>query len=69
MKMKEVKDMSNEELRIWLGELRLKRKTGYDRKPRSEHKRRDVPDSLKNVNDDLAALVLAELEKRKGDEE
>lgn len=66
MEMKEIKDMSEEELRSYLGELRLSRKTGYDKTPRArKSKAAELPDSLKGIDDDLAALILAELKEQK----
>ena len=60
--MKEIKDMSNEELKDHLGTLRLSRRKGYEQKPRVQ--KQSTPDCLKGVDEKLAALVLAELAKK-----
>lgn len=64
--MKEIQKMSDEELREHLNEIRLKRKTGYDRKPRSSEPRGGMPKTFKGLSNDLAALILDELKKRGG---
>ena len=61
--MKEIKDMSDDELREHLDGLRLSRRKGYEVKPKI--RKSATPDCLKGVDENLAALVLAELEKRK----
>lgn len=60
--MKEIKDMSDDELREHLDGLRLSRRKGYEVKPKI--RKSTTPDCLKGVNENLAALVLAELEKK-----
>jgi len=62
--MKEIKDMSNDELRQYLNDIRLKRKTGYDRKPRSSQARNDTSKKFKDLDDDLATRILKQLEGR-----
>ena len=59
--MKEIKDMSNEELKNHLDDLRLSRRKGYEVKIRV--RKTSTPDCLKGVDENLAALVLAELAK------
>ena len=61
--MKEIKDMSDDELRKHLDGLRLSRRKGYEVKPKT--RKLTSPDCLKGVDEKLAALVLAELDKRK----
>ena len=63
--MKEIKDMSNAELRHHLDELRLTRRTGYRKDVKVRTKKASAPSCLKNVDENLAAIVLAELAKRK----
>lgn len=63
--MKEIKDMSNDELREYLDDIRLSRRRGFDRTTKIRAKKQAVPDCLKNIDDNLATLVLAELAKRK----
>lgn len=60
--MKEIKDMSDEELKDHLDNLRLSRRKGYEVKIRV--RKTSTPDCLKNVDENLAALVLAELAKK-----
>lgn len=60
----EIKDMSDAELREHLDALRLTRRVGYDKTVKMRLKKQPTPDCLKNVDENLAALVLAELEKR-----
>jgi hypothetical protein len=62
--MKEIADMSDEELREHLDDLRLSRRKGYEVKPRVRKQSASTPDCLKGVNENLAALVLAELAKK-----
>lgn len=64
--IKELKDMSPEELREQLLEFRLQRKSGFDRKVRGAQKKKEEAYKFQNadVDDDLAALVLAELKKK-----
>ena len=64
MKKTEIKDMSDDELREHLDTLRQTRRTGYDKDVKTRLKKRPTPNCLKNVDENLAALVLAELEKR-----
>ena len=59
--MKEIKDMSDEELKDHLDDLRLSRRKGYEVKIRV--RKTSTPDCLKGVDENLAALVLAELAK------
>ena len=61
--MKEIKTMSDEELREHLQNLRLKRKSGYDRKPRQSSQRKS-PSKFKGLDDKLAAQILDELKGR-----
>lgn len=61
--MKEIANMSDEELREHLDNLRLSRRKGYEVKPRTR-KQQTTPDCLKGVDENLASLVLAELAKR-----
>jgi hypothetical protein len=60
--MKEIKDMSDSELREHLDDLRLSRRKGYEVKIRV--RKSSTPDCLKGVDENLAALVLAELAKK-----
>ena len=60
--MKEIKDMSDEELKDHLDDLRLSRRKGYEVKIRV--RKSSTPDCLKGVDESLAALVLAELAKK-----
>lgn len=64
--IKELKDMSPEELREQLLEFRLQRKSGFDRKVRGTRKKKEEAYKFQNadVGDDLAAFVLAELKKK-----
>lgn len=59
--MKEIKDMSDVELKDHLDDLRLSRRKGYEVKIRT--RKQSTPDCLKGVDENLAALVLAELAK------
>lgn len=65
--MKEIIYMSDEELKVHLTDLRMSRRKGIVAPIRSKQKKAasSTPEFLKNVNDDLANLVLAELAKRK----
>ena len=60
--MKEIKNMSDEELKNHLDDLRLSRRKGYEVKIRV--RKTSTPDCLKGVDENLAALVLAELAKK-----
>lgn len=60
--MKEITEMSNDELREHLDDLRLSRRKGYEIKVKT--RKSSTPNCLKNVDADLAALVLAELAKK-----
>ena len=60
--MKEINDMSDEELKDHLDNLRLSRRKGYEVKIRV--RKTSTPDCLKGVDENLAALVLAELAKK-----
>lgn len=63
--MKEIKDMSDDELQNHLNDLRLTRKTGYDKEIKIRSRKQTTPECLKGVDENLATLVLAELAKRK----
>jgi len=63
MAQKEIKNMSDEELREHLQNLRLKRKSGYDRKPRQSSQRKSSS-QFKGLDDKLAARILDELKGR-----
>ncbi len=62
--MKQIKDMSDEELKECLDDLRLTRKVGYDKTAKTRSRKDPIPEYLKGVDDNLAAVVLAELAKR-----
>ena len=64
--MKELKDLTEEELRDQLKQFRLQRASGFDRKPRGSRKRPEPTYEFKGakVDDDLAALVLAALKEQ-----
>ena len=59
--MQEIINMSDEELKDHLDDLRLSRRKGYEVKIRT--RKTAAPSCLKNVDENLAALVLAELQK------
>ena len=63
--MKEIKEMSFDELKQYLDDLRLSRRKGYDRQIKVRSKKQTTPECLKDVDENLAALVLAELAKKK----
>lgn len=52
----DVSKMSDDELRVFLEEIRLKRKTGFTRKPRKKAQL-DIPD-------EIAESIMAELKQR-----
>jgi ribosomal protein L29 len=58
---KEIKDMTDDELKEHLAEIRLQRKTGYDRKMKKVKTKN--PSVLDGINDDLAAVILEKLQK------
>ena len=60
--MQEIINMSDEELKDHLDDLRLSRRKGYEVKIRT--RKTTAPNCLKGVNEDLAALVLTELAKK-----
>ena len=63
--MKDINLMTHDELQSKLEDLRLTRKVGYEHKIRQSHKKSDLPDDLKGIDNNLAILILKELEKNK----
>lgn len=63
--MKDINGMTDEELQSKLEDLRLTRKIGYEHKIRQSRKKSDLPDDLKGIDNNLAILILKELEKNK----
>jgi hypothetical protein len=58
---KEIKDMTTEELRQHLNEIRMQRKTGYEKKPKKIRSR--TSSILKGIDDELASIILEKLQK------
>lgn len=58
-----VQDLSEDQLREMLEDIRLKRTTSFQRKPRKASKKNDLPPLLQGLDEETAAKLVAELKK------